>query len=297
MAASTDLLHVKNLNQGFGGKMILDNINLSVKPGEFVTLVGPSGCGKSTLLRIIIGQDLPLSGEVQLEGRSVGSPDSRRGVVYQHYSLFPNLTALENVVLGKRLGIWPWQWWRRKAELRDEAMFFLEKAGMAEHAHKHPHQLSGGQRQRAAIAQTLIQQPKVLCMDEPFSALDPGTRESMQMFLLELWEELMMTIFFITHDLEEAVFLGTRLIALSQYYTDDRGEGENVNRGSKIVVDRAISPLGRAFSPGVKATSDFGQLIQDMRQQAFDPEYCQHVQEFDLTHPHAWHTSREGQSR
>jgi NitT/TauT family transport system ATP-binding protein len=297
MAASTNLLHVQNLNQGFGGKMVLDNINLSVKPGEFVTLVGPSGCGKSTLLRIIIGQDRPLSGEVLLEGRSVGSPDSRRGVVYQHYSLFPNLTALENVVLGKRLGIWPWQWWSRKAELRDEAMFFLEKAGMAEHAHKHPHQLSGGQRQRAAIAQTLIQQPKVLCMDEPFSALDPGTRESMQMFLLELWEELMMTIFFITHDLEEAVFLGTRLVALSQYYTDDRGEGENVNRGSKIVVDRAISPLGRAYSPGVKATADFGQLIQDMRQQAFDPEYCQHVREFELTHPHAWHTSREGQSR
>ena len=162
---------------------------------------------------------------------------------------------------------------------------------MAEHADKYPAQLSGGQRQRGAIAQALIQQSKILCMDEPFSALDPGTRESLQMFLLELWEETKMTIFFVTHDLEEAVYLGTRLVALSQYYCDDRTEQDV--RGAKIVVDRQFD--NRALSPAVKASAEFAEMVQAVRHQAFDPSYLQHVKEFDLSHPHSWATRTNGE--
>ncbi|MGB0748337.1 MAG: ABC transporter ATP-binding protein [Magnetospiraceae bacterium] len=286
------VLHVEDLYQAFGAKVVLDDIDLSVRKGELVTVVGPSGCGKSTLLRIIIGQDTPVQGKVFLDGDPISAPDTRRGVVYQHYSLFPNLSALDNVLVGHRLKVWPWQWPSARKALRDEAMAYLETAGLADHAGKYPHQLSGGQRQRVAIVQALIQKPMILCMDEPFSALDPGTRESMQMFLLDLWEKNGMTVFFVTHDLEEAAYLGTRLIGLSQYYSDDREMA--AARGAKIVVDREISPLGTALSPEVKRNKDFRDLIRHIREQAFDPEYRQHAREFDLSHPQSWRTTSPG---
>jgi NitT/TauT family transport system ATP-binding protein len=285
----SSVLHVQDLYQGFGDRIVLDNLDLSVQAGEFVTVVGPSGCGKSSLLRIIIGQDRPLSGEILVEGRVFTAPSTDRGVVYQHYSLFPHLSALENVLVGRRLSLWPWQWPARRKDYVEEAMAVLEKADMAGHADKLPHQLSGGQRQRIAIGQALIQKPTILCMDEPFSALDPGTRESMQLFLLEMWEEFEMTIFFVTHDLEEAVYLGTRLVALSQYYTDDRDEIP-ADRGAKIVLDQPLRRMGTAAGPSAKATADFGEMVQGIRLQAFDPEYRQHVRDFELTHPQSWAT-------
>jgi NitT/TauT family transport system ATP-binding protein len=131
--------------------------------------------------------------------------------------------------------------------------------------------------------------PKILLMDEPFGALDPGTREDMQIFLLKLWEEFEMTIFFVTHDLEEAVFLGTRILVLSQYYSDARGNSDHVERGARIVFDY---PLERAaLSSKVKETATFGRLIQQIRREGFDPEYLQNATDFNLRHPDSFITS------
>jgi len=289
------LLFFHNVYKVYDRKVVLDDIDLAVGSGEIVTVVGPSGCGKSTLLRLILGHEFPTSGLMLIEGKDVGLADSTRGIVYQKYSLFPHRTVLGNVVEGPRLSLGFFERFRRKQELIDEATHYLEKVHLADHLHKYPHELSGGMRQRVAIAQSIIMKPKILLMDEPFGALDPGTRESMQMFLLELWEELGMTIFFVTHDLEEAVFLGTRLLALSQYYTDDRGNDKNINRGAKIVCDHALPQV--AQSTVVKETAEFGQLIQQIRRDGFDPEYLQHAKDFNLNHPHSYQTLSEEECR
>ena len=143
-------------------------------------------------------------------------------------------------------------------------------------------------QQRAAIAQALIMKPPILLMDEPFGALDPDTRDDLQIFLLELWELEQLTVFFVTHDLIEASFLGSRLLVLSQYYTDDRGEGHAVNRGGRIVADHALTRM--ASSMEVKESVEFQQLINAVRQEGFDPRVRQHVSEFNLKHPDSYQT-------
>lgn len=283
-------LFFHDVYKSYGRKVVLDDIDLAVSKGEIITVVGPSGCGKTTLLRLVLGQEFPTKGTIRLEGKRVGLPDATRGIVYQKYSLYPHLSVLDNVLMGPRLSMGMWDKRKKSSELRDEAFFYLRKVDLAEHSHKYPHELSGGMRQRVAIAQSLIMKPKILLMDEPFGALDPGTRENMQLFLLELWEEFKMTIFFVTHDLEEAVFLGTRILVLSQYYTDDRGSGEGVNRGAKIVFDTALPK--EAQSTSVKTSADFGALIQQIRKEGFEPEYLQHAKDFNLRHPHSFHTLR-----
>jgi len=288
--ASPRLLHMENVYQGYGEKIVLDNIDLSVATGEFVAVVGPSGCGKSTLLRLVIGQEHALSGTILLDNQPIRHPTRAVGIVYQNYSLFPNLSALDNVLAGHRLRTWPRPIGKVPRKTREKAEHYLERAGMADHIRKYPHQLSGGQQQRVAITQALMQGPKVLCMDEPFSALDPGTREDMQVFLLELWEALGMTVFFVTHDLEEATYLSTRLLALSQYYSDDRGNGSEVKRGAKIVIDKQLRAVGQALSPDVKKSAAMGTLIQWVRATAYNPDDRLHAREFALTHPDSWHT-------
>ena len=215
-----NILHIQDVYKLYGNKIVLDNVDLSVARGEFCTVVGPSGCGKSTLLRLILGQERPTRGELFIDGCPAESANSERGIVYQKYSLFPHLTVLENVLLGKKLNTGIVERFRGKKNLEAEAMHFLEKVRLAEHRNKFPHELSGGMQQRVAIAQAVIMNPSILLMDEPFGALDPGTRESMQVFILELWEKTKMTIFFVTHDLEEACYLGTRVVVLSQFYSD-----------------------------------------------------------------------------
>lgn len=288
--AKDSFLYFEDIYKQYGSKVVLDDIDLAVSRGEIVTVVGPSGCGKSTLLRLVLGQELPTRGTIRLEGRTVGLPDATRGIVYQKYSLYPHLSVLENVLMGPRLSTGLWERRQKARELKEEALFYLRKVDLEAHSHKYPHELSGGMRQRVAIAQSLIMKPKILLMDEPFGALDPGTRENMQLFLLELWEEFRMTIFFVTHDLEEAVFLGTRILILSQYYTDDRGDGHQVNRGAKIVFDTALAK--EAQSTAVKSTAAFGGLIDQIRREGFDPEYLQHARNFNLTHPHSFQTLR-----
>ena len=285
------LLHINNVYKQYGTKVVLDNIDLSVAAGELCTMVGPSGCGKSTMLRLILGEERPTQGELYLAGKLVGLPNTQRGVVFQRYSLFPHLTVLENVALGRRLPRGFLENRRRRKEFIDEATHFIERVNLAQHLHKYPHELSGGMQQRVAIAQALIMRPHILLMDEPFGALDPQTREDMQLFLLELWEQEKMTVFFVTHDLEEAVFVGTRIFVLSQYYTDDRGEGEHVNRGAKIVADYQLQRV--ASSAEIKNNPDFARLIHEIREAGFDAKYLQHVKDFNLRHPDAFQTLTE----
>lgn len=287
MSPKDNFLHIEDVYKAYGPKLILDDIDLSVKKGEFCTVIGPSGCGKSTLLRLILGQEPTTKGKIYLDGEELGYPDTNRGIVYQKYSLFPHLTVIENVLKGKRLLHSPMAM-SVKAEDKEEAIRILTRMRMEKHLHKYPHELSGGMQQRVAIAQALIMRPKILLMDEPFGALDPGTREDMQMLLLEIWEESKMTIFFVTHDLEEAVYLGTRLIVLSQFYTDGRGEVSADSKGAKIVSDYNVKD--HALAPSAKETPEFVQFIAQIRKEGFHTKYKQHILDFNLNHPDSFQT-------
>jgi len=286
MSDEAPVLHLLDLYKSYGDKLILDNIDLSVRAGELCTLVGPSGSGKSTLLRLVLGQELPSAGQLRIDGEPIGSPDPTRGIVFQRYSLFPHLTVLENVALGRNLQTGFLERWRRRKDIQGEAMHYLERVRLGAHASKYPHELSGGMQQRVAIAQSLIVKPRILLMDEPFGALDPDTREDMQVFLLGLWDEQRMTVFFVTHDLEEAVYLGTRILVLSQYYSDDRDHDEP--RGAKIVADYRLPRV--AASTDTKHSAEFVALIESIRREGFSPEYLQHVREFNLHHPDSFQT-------
>ena len=280
---SPPLLQIMDVYQAYGDKVILDDIDLTVRAGELCTLVGPSGAGKSTLLRLVLGQEFPSQGRLLLDGRPLGFPESSRGVVFQRYSLFSHLTVLDNVALGLKLKAGPIDGWRRRAAFREEALHYLERVRLATHGDKYPHELSGGMQQRVAIAQSLIMKPRILLMDEPFGALDADTREEMQVFLLERWDETHMTVFFVTHDLEEAVYLGTRILALSPYYTD--GREDHVRRGARIVADYQLPRV--ASSTEVKKSAEFADLIRRVRKEGFSPDHLRHVREFNLHHPDA----------
>jgi len=281
-------LHIEDVYKSYDGKVILDNIDLTVRKGEFCSVVGPSGCGKSTLLRLILGQEGADKGLIQIDGQEVGVPDTQRGIVFQKYSLFPNRTVLENVLMGKLFtkGKWWSPFYRNQNDI-DEAMEYLRRVRLEAAADKYPHELSGGMQQRAAIAQALIMKPPVLLMDEPFGALDPDTRDELQVFLLELWERENLTIFFVTHDLTEACFLGSRLLVLSQYYTDNRGE-HAPGRGGRIVADYPLRKV--ANSMAVKDDPEFQQLINEIRESGFDPRVRQHVSQFNLKHSDSFQT-------
>ncbi len=185
--------------------------------GEFVAIVGPSGCGKSTILNLIHGfPDVypPTRGEVLVRGEGVAGPGRDRGMVFQRYSSFPHLTVLDNVLFGlelnaSSLGL-------SRAARSELAREWIAKVGLAGHEHKYPHQLSGGQQQRVAIARTLVLKPRIILMDEPFSALDEPTRYEMQRLIMELWHEVEATVLIVTHSLAEAVFLGDRVWVMTR---------------------------------------------------------------------------------
>ena len=276
-------LQVDNVGKVYGDNVVLENVNLNLARGELCTVVGPSGCGKSTLLRLILGQERPDTGRIAVDGLEVCEPSAERGIVFQRYALFPHLSVLQNIMAGIELPLGIWRAYRSRGEIARQAFAYLQYVNLAEHADKYPYELSGGMQQRVAIAQALIKKPKILMMDEPFGALDPGTREAMQVLILDLWKRNQMTIFFVTHDLEEAVYLGTRILVLSQYY-----QGADVNRptkswGARIVADY---PLNRvASSTRVKETERFGKLIGQIRREGFDPNYLQAIEDFNLQHP------------
>jgi NitT/TauT family transport system ATP-binding protein len=190
-----------------GPLQVLNGISFEVKEGAFVSIVGPSGCGKTTLLRIISGLDTPTSGRIHIE-----PSDSQKaivGMVFQEYGLFPWRTALGNIEFGLEImGV-------DARERRERALSLIERLGLLGFEDHYPGQLSGGMRQRVAIARTLVVEPSIILMDEPFGSLDSQTRSDMQEFLLGLWEERKDTILFVTHNVQEAIYLGTRLLMFS----------------------------------------------------------------------------------
>ena len=220
----TPLLSFRNVWVEYGDKVVLEQVKLDIEEGSFVSVIGPSGSGKSTFLRLVLGQEAPTRGTILQDGKPLlaeCAPD--RGVVFQRYSVFPHLTALHNVMfgleceqsplLGKLFGAV-----RRAAAARATEM--LAAVGLGDNLHIYPAQMSGGMQQRLAIAQALIKQPRVLLLDEPFGALDPGIRLDMHELVTQLWREHKLTIIMVTHDIKEAFKLGTRVLAFDKRRID-----------------------------------------------------------------------------
>lgn len=236
-------LAIQGLWKEYGPQVVLENINLTIAPRAFVALVGPSGCGKTTFLRMILGQETATRGKIEMEGAPLpDEPGPDRGVVYQRYSVFPHLTALQNVMLGPELQsarITGRVWGAARRKLADEAATLLTEVGLAGAEAKYPAQLSGGMQQRLALAQTLMMRPKLLLLDEPFGALDPGIRTEIHALMRRLWHEHAMTVVMVTHDLREAFALATRIIAFDR----PRNRPEERERyGATITNDIAIWP-------------------------------------------------------
>ena len=223
---------------GSPSRAVLAGIDLEIAEGEFVCVLGQTGCGKSTLLRLILGSERPMRGRILVDGREHRQPDRTRGYVPQKYSLFPDKTVLDNITFGPEVsefGLWgrltP-AFFRRRKHLREQAYDYLRRIGLRESdATKYPDQLSGGMQQRVAIAQALMTNPRVLLMDEAFSALDPGTRRGMQDLVRELWAATGTTILFVTHNTDEALRMGTRIVVLGK---------EGPDQGSRIALDYAV---------------------------------------------------------
>ena len=238
------VLEVKDLGKVYkstkGDVTALKGINFKTHRREFVCVLGPSGCGKSTLIRILAGLESHTSGDVLLDGKPVSGPGRDRGMVFQGYTLFPWLTVKKNVMFGLEMnGI-------SATEAGREAELWLELVGLEKFANAYPHELSGGMKQRVAIARALVNQPRILLMDEPFGALDAQSRARMQAHLLEIWRNIDITILFITHDLDEAIYLADRILVLKAH------PGE-VQELIEVPVPRPRSP-GQFTSPEFLAT-------------------------------------------
>ena len=229
---------VSNLWMEYGDLVVLERINLQIPSGEFCALVGPSGCGKTTFLRLLLAMEQPTRGGIAVGGVPLPpEPGPDRGVVFQRYSVFPHLTVLENVMLGldfegapmlgRLLGA------RRRAAL-SEARRVTAAVGLTAAEDKYPAELSGGMQQRLSIAQALMRKPRVLLMDEPFGALDPGTKTQMYDLLLGLWREVRMTVFMVTHDLKEGFSLATRILAFDKTREDPDAPGAY---GATVTLD------------------------------------------------------------
>lgn len=246
------ILDVKNLTKQFSSHGLvhttLDNISFQIFRREFVCVLGASGCGKSTLMRIIAGLDAPSSGEVLLDGKAVHGPGPDRGMVFQSYTLFPWLTVKKNVMFGLQMS------GKSTYEAETEAREWIALVGLSKFENSYPHQLSGGMKQRVAIARALANRPRILLMDEPFGALDAQTRAQMQAYLLEIWRNVDVTILFITHDLDEAVYLSDRILVL----------GTNPSRVLEMIEDPVPRPRDRSqfVTPPFLATyARLGELI------------------------------------
>jgi NitT/TauT family transport system ATP-binding protein len=216
LRARPRVLTIDGLTRAFPGSgteatVALSNVSFEVRQREFITVIGPSGCGKSTLIRILAGLDYPTGGEARLDGRAIRGPGADRGMVFQGYTLFPWLSVLGNVMFGLKMkGMTGRQAQRVARE-------WLERVGLGKFAEHYPSQLSGGMKQRVAIARALANEPRILLMDEPFGALDAQTRGAMQAHLLEICARIDVTVLFITHDLDEAVYLSDRIVVLGAH--------------------------------------------------------------------------------
>jgi NitT/TauT family transport system ATP-binding protein len=216
--AQPPIVEFRNVTVRFGSFTALNDISFAVHDlpnvGEFIAIIGASGCGKSTILNLLAGLLVPTEGEIFVRGERIEGPGRDRGMIFQQYSSFPHLTVMENILFGLQIN-------KRDMNLSrsdrvGRAVDLIRQVGLVGHEEKYPHQLSGGQRQRVAIARTLALEPKILLMDEPFSALDEPTRLEMQALLVELWYRVQPTIFCVTHSITEAVYLGQRVWIFSQ---------------------------------------------------------------------------------
>jgi ABC-type nitrate/sulfonate/bicarbonate transport system ATPase subunit len=241
---NTPLLQVRGVEKRFAQTLALQATDLDVAENELITILGPSGCGKSTLLRIVAGLDTQTAGEVLLDGRRIDGPGADRGMVFQSYTLFPWLTVLDNVCFGLREKGLP------RAQQLEIAHGFVAQVGLKGFERHYPKQLSGGMQQRTALARALANDPRMLLMDEPFGALDHQTRELMQELLLDIWERQKKTVLFVTHDIDEAVFLGTRTVVMSA-------------RPGRIKLDRAV-PLAHPRHYAMKTTPGFSELKAEL---------------------------------
>ncbi len=241
------ILTVRGVERRFDKTLALQATDLDVAENDFITILGPSGCGKSTLLRIVAGLDRQTAGEVLLDGQRIDGPGADRGMVFQSYTLFPWLTVRDNVCFGLvERGL-------ARAQQLEIADAFLAKVGLRGFENHFPKQLSGGMQQRVAIARALANDPRMLLMDEPFGALDHQTRELMQELLLGIWEAERKTVLFVTHDIDEAVFMGSRVVVMSA-------------RPGRIKLDRRVDiPHPRHYS--VKTTPAFTELKAELTEQ------------------------------
>lgn len=241
------MITARNLWKHYGDQVVLERVNVRVEAGEFITLVGASGCGKTTFLKMLLGSESPSRGQLLLDDSPIpDEPGPDRGIVFQQYSVFPHLSVQENVMavagfqqrnLSGRL------YGQARREAAETAVHMLERVGLADFLGRYPHELSGGMRQRLAIAQALLARPRILLLDEPFGALDPGIRADMHALVLELWREHGLTIFMVTHDLKEGFHLGTRLWVFDKPRIDPQAPGAY---GATITYDL---PVGQRPEP------------------------------------------------
>jgi ABC-type nitrate/sulfonate/bicarbonate transport system ATPase subunit len=239
-----NILTVRGVERRFDTTLALQATDLDVAENDFITILGPSGCGKSTLLRIVAGLDHQTAGEVMLDGRRIDGPGADRGMVFQSYTLFPWLTVRENVCFGLVERGLP------RAQQLEIADAFLAKVGLRGFENHYPKQLSGGMQQRVAIARALANDPRMLLMDEPFGALDHQTRELMQELLLAIWEAQKKTVLFVTHDIDEAIFMASRVVVMSA-------------RPGRIKLDRRVE-LAHPRHYSVKTTTAFAGLKAEL---------------------------------
>jgi NitT/TauT family transport system ATP-binding protein len=237
----TPKLAVANLSKWFGGLEALRSINLNIERGEFISVAGPSGCGKTTFLRIVAGLERATSGDVKLDGRAVREPGTDRGFVFQNDSLLPWRTVLANAIIGREVA------GSIGAADRARTTELLKLVGLEGFEHYYPRQLSGGMRQRVNLARALAIDPEILLMDEPFAALDAQTREIMQTELLRIWERGQKTVLFVTHQIDEAVFLSDRVLVFAR-------------RPGRLQEEVKI-PLPRPRRLEIKRTAEFVALV------------------------------------
>lgn len=243
-------IEVKNLYKSFNSHnnnlTVLEDINLKIEDREFICLLGPSGCGKTTLLRLIAGLDKPDSGEIYDNGKLVDKPSGDRAFIFQQYSLFPWMTVLDNVLFGLNISKD-----KSKEENIEDAKRYLERVGLSDFTDSYPHELSGGMKQRVAIIRSLLKHTPILLMDEPFSALDMQNRHKLQEQLIGVWERFDNTIIFVTHDVDEAVYLADKVVIM------DKDPGK-----IKKIVDIKIPRLRNRESPEfIKAQND---ILEDL---------------------------------
>ncbi len=242
-------IELERVSKHYGENVVLENLRCTVSQGEFVTLVGASGCGKSTFLKLLLGTEAVTTGQLLMSGEAiVQEPSSERGVVFQKYSVFPHLNVRENVALGLELEASPLlgrlfgEGRKRALQQADE---WLDAVGLSHALTQFPHELSGGMQQRLALAQALIKKPKILLLDEPFGALDPGIRKDMHELVLGLWEKYSLTVFMVTHDLQEGFHLGSRLWVFDKVRHDPHAP----NRfGSTITYDLPLESQSGEFT-------------------------------------------------